>query len=526
MPFCSRRASTVLVNRVRSIFAARGLSLAGVARASRSLTPGNRLQHIPYNLYSLLRTRRFSPSLYQIEALSVLTGYRFADWLAVFGLAFEDVPRFQTALPVFRTVELDTQAGLSESLVPWFREHREPDFSAPILPLGDWLRLGTAASCKTAYPSPSAYRYAKIGSQDAFAFPGLLPGSIVRIRTGRSSSKVPQSGKKLLKRCFLVDQNRGLICAPLRRSGPGKFVLCSRQLPYAPVELQEGLDAIVLGTADLEIRRLEGFPRPVVPKNFGHFWTPVPLAPIFDPAHVGKHIRRVRLRSGLSFRQASEHTRIIAKELGDLRYYCAPASLSDYETRKLPPRHIHKLISICSVYGARVSDLLDAAGIKSHRASTSAMSPRFRYIAADLTNDHAPASTLFRELQRRFGEIPFFLRQSLGSLFGLRHISVRDVFWAGGAPGSVHPCLARALFLILDRKRKSPRPELSCPNWAQPVYVVHRRGGGYFCGFCTLEKNTLILRSCFEGTPEILRLRNRVDAEVVGKVIGIVRRLD
>jgi transcriptional regulator with XRE-family HTH domain len=525
MPLSSSRPSTVLANRVRSIFAARGLSLAGVARASRSLTSGNRLQHIPYNLYSLLRTRRFSPSLYQIETLSVLTGYRFADWLAVFGLAFEDVRRFQAALPAFRTVELDTQAGSSESLIPWFRENREPDFSAPVLPLGEWLRLGVPASCKTASPSPSAYRYAKIGSQDAYAFPGLLPGSIVRIRSNHSS-KVSQPGKKLQRRYFLVEQNHGLVCAPLRRSSPGKFVLCSRQLPYAPVELEEGRDAIILGAADLEIRPLEGFQKPIVPENFGHFWTPVLLAPIPDPAHVGKRIRRARFRSGLSFRQASELTRIIAKALGDQRYYCAPGSLSDYEARKLPPRHIHKLISICSVYGARVSDLLDAAGVNLHRANTSTMPSRFRHIAADLANDHAPASTLFRELQRRFGEVPFFLRQSLGSVFGLRHISVRDIFWAGGVRGSIHPCLAKALFLILDRKRKSPRPQLSCPNWAQPVYVVHRRGGGYFSGFCTLEKDTLILRSCFEGTPEILRLRNRVDAEVVGKVVGIVRRLD
>jgi hypothetical protein len=77
----------------------------------------------------------------------------------------------------------------------------------------------------------------------------------------------------------------------------------------------------------------------------------------------------------------------------------------------------------------------------------------------------------------------------------------------------------------LDRKRKSPHAALSRPKWAQPVYVVHRRDGSYLSGFCTLENETLILRSCFAGTPKLVRLRNRVDAEVVGKVVGIVRRL-
>jgi len=84
---------------------------------------------------------------------------------------------------------------------------------------------------------------------------------------------------------------------------------------------------------------------------------------------------------------------------------------------------------------------------------------------------------------------------------------------------------AGALFLVVDRKQKTPRPSLSSPDWAQPAYVLQRRDGTYLCGFCSLQNGTLILRSSFAGQPKLLRLRHRVDAEVVGRVVGIVRRL-
>ena len=129
-------------------------------------------------------------------------------------------------------------------------------------------------------------------------------------------------------------------------------------------------------------------------------------------------------------------------------------------------------------------------------------------------------SHFLSEMERRFGELPYFLHNTLSSLFGLQDISVRDVFWAGGIREAVDPYFTGAVFLVVDRKRKIPRPALSCPKWAQPVYVLQQRDGSYLCGFCTLQNGTLILRSCFAGTPTLQRLRNRVDAEVVGKVVG------
>jgi hypothetical protein len=514
-----------LAAKIQKILALRGLSLGAVSRTSRSLAPHNRLQHIPHNLYSSLRNRLFSPNLYQVFALSVLTGYRFADWLAVFGFTLHDVPRLQTVFPALRTVELDARACQPVKLIPWFREGRAPDFSAPLMPLSRWLALTTP----TFHPVPdaiaAAHRYAKIGSQDTFAFPELLPGSIVRITAAPVSSKPLQLGRKGSKKLFLVEQSKGLVCAQLSRSTTGKFVLCSRQLPYAPVELQEGRDALVCGAADFEIRSLENFDKPVVTAQLGRFWTPIPLPQTSNAAHVGEYIRKARIRAGLSFREASRRTRTIAKKLGDRRYYCAAGSLSDYEAQRLPPRHIHKLTSICAVYFAGVAGFLEAAGVSPDRAGRLAMPAQFLVPGADDTRPVSESSLFFSEMARRLGELPYFLRNSLESVFGLQNISVRDVFWAGGTRGFVHPPLAGALFLVVDRKRKNPRPALTCPKWAQPMYVVQQRGGNYLCGFCTLQNGMLILRCSFRGMPKLVRLRNLVDAEVVGKVVGIARRL-
>src|SRR5271168_4539599 len=114
------RSHVALPNRIRSILSARGLSLAEVSRSSRSLALSNPLHHIPHNFYSALRNRLFSPSIYQVLALSILSGYRLVDWLAVFGFSLNDVTRFQIALPAPRTVELDPVVYQGNSSIPFF----------------------------------------------------------------------------------------------------------------------------------------------------------------------------------------------------------------------------------------------------------------------------------------------------------------------------------------------------------------------------------------------------------------------
>src|SRR5260370_22678467 len=91
----------------------------------------------------------------------------------------------------------------------------------------------------------ASFRYLKIGSRDAYAFPDLLPGSIVRIDGRLPAEQLLAEGHA--ERILAIEHNRGIICSRLRPVGDRRIVLCSRHLPYAPVELQLGTDAKILG---------------------------------------------------------------------------------------------------------------------------------------------------------------------------------------------------------------------------------------------------------------------------------------
>lgn len=509
---------------IRNILASRGLSFTDAYRASRRSDSKPPLFPLPHNFHSAVGRPQFFPSLYQLSTLSRLTRYRIVDWLAAFGFSLDEVPRFQTLFPVARTVELDASIYDSANIAAWFEELRAPDFAAPLTPLANWLGL---TSRRVPYlsraSSSAAYRFVKIGTQDSFAFPDLLPGSIVRIRL-RPKSKGILKATEVRSGLFLVAHSQGIACTRLGQSPSGKIVLCSRQMPYAPVELDQDTEAIVHGKADLELRVLAGTEHPIVPSRLGRFWTPRMLLDK-PPRDVGEFVRRARLRCGLAFREASQRTKYIARRLGDTRYYCAPATLSDFEARTLLPRQIHKIISICAVYFISPALFLDLAGVPletggHHRIPEGLLSrPSGAYT-------HSKSSAFFRIAERRFGKVPYFLNKSLTSLLKLPDFSPRDVFWAGGLRASKRSGLEGALFLAVDRRHKVPHPSLSSPVSQQPLYVILQRDGSYLCGSCSLQNGVLILRPCHTRHPRLLRLQNRVEAEVVGKVVAVLRKLD
>jgi hypothetical protein len=519
----SRQAISSLADSVRIILSTRGLSLADVSHASR--TPENRLAHIPHSFYSSLRKRSFSPSLYQLHSMSKLSGYRLVDWLALFGISFDEVSRFQASFSSPRTVELDATIYRPEVPVAWVYDLKEADFGMPLAPLSKWIELGSPRRMDSlSTGAKNKFRYVKIGSHDALAFPDLLPGSIVRVRHDPSVLERTPAGKSLGRTLFLVRHSRGITCSRVLRSEPGKIVLCSRQLPYAPVELSVGTEAVILGTVDLEFRLIAGIPKPVVSAKLERYRAPAPIEQASSAGNAGDFIQRARKACGISFREASSRTRLIARELGDRRYYCSPGALSDYETRKLAPRHIHKLISICAVYFACAADLLEICGASFEKSGARPMPSEFLNLTGSNRISRVRPFRFLREMERRFGPVPWFLRRAGSSLFSLPNVSPRDLFWVGDSLEPKHSSFIGVQLLIVDRRQKRPRASLSCPIWAQPIYVLQKRGGAYLWGFCRLENGILALYSPVQRAKSV-RLRNRVDAEVVGRVVGMIRKL-
>ena len=109
MPSTSEAGSnTELAERVKSILASKNLTLHKASQRSAELFGRSSPHYLPHNLYYDLRHGSFSPSLFQVFALSRISNYRVTDWLRVFGFDVELILRLQLQLPSRRTVLLDS----------------------------------------------------------------------------------------------------------------------------------------------------------------------------------------------------------------------------------------------------------------------------------------------------------------------------------------------------------------------------------------------------------------------------------
>jgi hypothetical protein len=475
-----------------------------------------------------MRHGGFTPSIYQLFTLSAFSNYRLVDWLTVFGFHLDDIAHLEAVLPTERTIPLDSGVYDTESWVPWLRETGSEIPPGAIAPLGLLLAAGSPRRARNLSPrNSSRFLYVKIGTRDALAFPDLLPGSIVRIVPedfDPASSGLPAEKSEKL---FLVEHGKGLVCCRLQTVGKNRIMLRSGHLPYAQVELETGKEARILGTADLELRPVAYARQPKVPADLGRFWNPSSLGSAQSVPRAGDLIQRARLRSGLSFREASARTRDVARLLQDPRYFCSAGALSDSETMTDLPRHVHKLVSLCVAYSVGAWEFLNAAGLRREDAGKEAISDQLlgRSVPEGNRTSETTPTGFLKRLSDEFEEIPLFLRAVGASLCGLSALSLRDVFWVTGQEKSFHPYLTDAAFVVVDRKKKKPLSSFSRALWDQPFYMLLARDGTYVCAACSLQDDTVIVRPFSDGFDRPVRFRNRVDVEVVGRIVGIVRRL-
>jgi len=516
------------------------MTLSQVSKESRELFPGQSLYHIPHNLYFDLRDGRFTPNIYQLIALSCVSDYSLIHWLSVFGFHFDDIPRLQLRLSFPQTMLLDSALYDSHALVQWFEGKFEGKAEPPlrITPLIQILTQNvTERVAALERINKTSFLYAKVGSEDDFCFPELLPGSIVRADPRAPEVRLAATGGKVSHDLFLVEHAGGLNCCRLQQVAPRRVALVSTKLTAPRMELQVGTELKVLGTIDMEIRNLKkrnlasGVRALPTPKSRELLETDAAGA---DLRHM---LRKARQRAGLSFRQASAMSRKIAQDLGDERYSTAIGSLSDYESAVVPPRHIHKVVTLCTLYSIGFWHFLEASGLAMDKLGQ-------RAIPEDLTQSTYLAASSHRKdrepqgspqelnegsflsiLVDRFEEIPLFLRNALPEISGVSRLTVRDVFWVG-AMGQEFPAPLRgATFLVVNQRMKTPFVSESEPEWKRPVYLLARRDGSYFCGRFALERNTTVLHPLSARSSSPKPHENGSDAEIVGQVVTVLRRI-
>lgn len=524
------QTSAELAERVRSILESRDLTLYQVSQKSAAIYGHASPYFLPHNLYYDLKLGTFSPSLYQLFALSRISDYRLADWLHVLGFDLEDIPRLQVLLPSNRTILLDSSLGDPDGWVPWFRNRSDNAPTPPVAPLSQLLEVGPPIRQRSLLEANKQhFLYAKIGLEDALAFPDLLPGSIVRVNP-RLEGNFPEANHIASKHLFLVEHGKGLFCCRLLAASKNRILLVSTHLPYAQVEMQLHREARILGTVDLEIRPIIRVEQPEVPKELAKRWRPASLTR--RDANLSQLLCTARMKMALSLREASALSRRIATTLDDERYFMSPSSLSDYEARHTPPRHFQKIITLCLLYAVPFHTFLNTVGVPPEEAGKESIPDRFipRVRPAEFRNGsfdpHERGHQGFLgEVLHRCEEIPVFLRGSIAAISGLVSPSLRSFFWIGGVRSPLHPYLVNGLLVSVDRHKKRPVDSRSRPSWQQSLHIVLKRDGTYLCGSCGIENGTLVIHPGSEHLDSRERFRNRLDAEVVGQIVTVMRRL-
>lgn len=529
MPLHNEAGSNLeLAERVKSILATKQLTLHKVSQTSATLFGRESPHYLPHNLYYDLSHGHFSPSLFQLVACSRISNYRLRDWLRVFGFDIGAIPRLQIQLGSKRTALLESSLDDPSSHIRWFRSLHAGAPPADIIPLAhllEWAEPRRLASLSEV--NDGGFSYAQIGSEDAIAFPELLPGSIVRVNPKLTGDALKQVTAERAAHLFLIQHDRGLNCGHIRISGRGRVGTISNQLPYARMEFRVPDEARILGVADLEIRNLVAPRQPWVAKSLAKRWTPDLLSA--NPSQVGRLLRRARIEMGLSFRAAAAKSRRLADAMGDERYFTASGSLSDYETLKTPPRHFHKVITFCVIYSLSLNEIFQVLDLKLDESG--------REPIPDLLTGRLPSETIasaeaeglgqagfISGLAAGLGGVPFFLRSSLDVLSGSPRLSLKDFFWIGGDANTVHPFLKGAILAIVNRQKKKPNDCASKPLWQQPLYIIQMRDGTYLCGCCSQENDTLVIHTYRSGLHKREELRSR-DAEVVGRIVSVARRV-
>jgi hypothetical protein len=207
--------------------------------------------------------------------------------------------------------------------------------------------------------------------------------------------------------------------------------------------------------------------------------------------------------------------------------------LSDYEASDRPPRHVHKIFTLCILYSLGFSELVKSFGLTFSESELAPIpdewlarrGPPDSKDREEPTEGETDASGFFSILLNQFGEIPFFLRNSLDSLSGLTEVSLRDVFWVSGQPQSLHHPFDGVLFPVVNRRRKKQQTFRRKSVCEQPLYLLMKRDRSYLPASGSLEDCLLIIHPHSEGFIQPELLRNGLDAEVVGQIVTVVRSL-
>jgi hypothetical protein len=300
---------------------------------------------------------------------------------------------------------------------------------------------------------------------------------------------------------------------------PGVVVLPPR---YPAFEQIVGRDLTILGTADWEFRPLNdrwleaaGLQWPPPRRRSGTRAS----APGF-----GATLRESRERAGLNYRAARELTLQVRKLQDDPRYAISQSSLFSYELSNTLPRHVGKLISLCAVYAVSLWTLLDAAGVHVEPHTGEPMSAQMR---GSVVSDQRDRSvTKYRGTSTEIlSGVPAPLYDAIPALVDQKTFSFDDVHECGRRLRALNPLFQGAVFLTVDRRQRSVAKVNARAKFRRPMFLVQEPSGEFLSGVCSVDRGVLTVQPRLQAPAILARFPAR-DADVIGRITGVMRRLD
>ena len=247
----------------------------------------------------------------------------------------------------------------------------------------------------------------------------------------------------------------------------------------------------------------------------------------------GQKLKDIRTRLGITTRDVSELSQLIADREGNPEFYVSNAWLTQIENSDSVPS-IYKLYSLCAIYRAKFTDLLSLFGVPLdhlHEHQLSSPLPSTHLTTIEVEDEEKTVSfpvrfdrgfdidstNLLSRMVEVWGEIPIAL---------IRHLDVRhsQYGYIGLQDYTLYPLIRPGSFVQLDQSIRKVQPGKWRTEYDRPIYFVELRDS-YACSWCELQEGQLLLIPHPLSPCKVRSLAYGHDAEIVGQVTAVAMRI-
>src|SRR5271165_4982268 len=242
----------------------------------------------------------------------------------------------------------------------------------------------------------------------------------------------------------------------------------------------------------------------------------------------GLRLRQVREKLGLTYREVERSSYEIAARRGRHEFILHISRLADIENRNVVPT-LHKLYSMAAIY--HLNPLEISTWYEAPLAQTfddaACLPPPLTHLSAPQTFESDLVWRQAQSFDSEKTELLTDLPPTLGKFPGLERFGQGRYRYGyiGLSDRRMTPILRPGSIVLVDSSLRRVEDEDWNSEYDRPIYFVELRGG-YRCGWFRKDGARLIMHphALSRCSPEAWRTPE--EAEVAGKVIGVVSYLN